>query len=320
MNDLERENWLKERKNYIGGSNIAAVMRLNTYSTAVGVYIEKTTGKINNNISEKAKRGILLEDAVSKMYEEETGFKIEIEQNTIYHPEHNFLAANIDRWVYDEKNNQKFILECKTTGQWASRGKEKDGSLLWGEQYTDQIPQSYLCQVAWYAAICDMDRVDIALLILKEDEGQEFRIYTYTRDRNFEEKLIKAAQQFWNDYILQGIPPKCIELEDTTSLWPISNGGKILADDNILQKIQELKTMKAEREQLDEAIKAKKIDIMEFMQNYELLVDNNDQIMVSWKNTRPRISFNSKLLQKEHAGIYNQCISEVPGSRVFLIK
>lgn len=318
MNDLERENWLKERKNYIGGSDVAAIMRLNDYSTAVGVYIQKTTGKIDNTINEKAKWGIVFEDLVSKMYEEETGFKVEVEQSTIYHPEHKFLAANIDRWVYDEKNNKRFILECKTTGEFASKKKDEDGNPIWGEEYTSHIPKAYLCQVAWYAAICDVDRVDIAVLI----GGQELRIYTYNRDREVidEDKMMILAKQFWNDYVLQGIPPKCIELADTIGLWPTSNGSKILANDNITQKLHELKAMKAEREQLDEAIKAKKIDIMEFMRDCEFLVDNNDQIMVSWKNTKPRISFNSKFLQKEHAGIYNQCISEVPGSRVFLIK
>lgn len=38
MSSLERENWLRERKNYTGGSDVAAVMRLNSYCTA-GEYI-----------------------------------------------------------------------------------------------------------------------------------------------------------------------------------------------------------------------------------------------------------------------------------------
>ena len=34
MNSLERENWLRERKNYTGGSDVAAIMSLNSYCTA----------------------------------------------------------------------------------------------------------------------------------------------------------------------------------------------------------------------------------------------------------------------------------------------
>ncbi len=71
----------------------------------------------------------------------------------------------------------------------------------------------------YYAAICNVDRVDIAVLI----GGQDFRIYTYNRNREFEEKIIKIAHKFWTKNILQKAPPKCINLTDTANLWPNLN-------------------------------------------------------------------------------------------------
>ena len=40
------------------------------------------------------------------------------------------------------------------------RRRRKD----WGEEGTDQIPESYLLQVAYYASICDVAKVDIAVI------------------------------------------------------------------------------------------------------------------------------------------------------------
>ena len=97
--------------------------------------------------------GTLLEDAIAKAYSQDTGLTVSEEPNVLYHPEYPFLGANIDRWVGDKE----YILECKTAG--FTKGKE------WGEVGSDQIPESYLVQVAYYGAICDVPKVDIAKLL-----------------------------------------------------------------------------------------------------------------------------------------------------------
>lgn len=304
MLSQEKENWLRERKNYTGGSDVAAIMRLNSYCTAVSIYLEKISPQIDCTMSEAAKWGILLEDTIAKAYEEKTGFNVEIEPNVIYHQEHKFLAANIDRWA----NGKKHILECKTAG--FMMAKE------WGEEGTNQVPEAYLVQVAWYAAICDVDRVDIAVLI----GGQDFRIYTYNRNREIEEKIIKIAQNFWTKNILQKVPPKCINLTDTASLWPKSNGREILADDHIIKEIKELKIMQSEVKQLEEAIILKKVDIQEFMQDYDVLLDAKGSIVATWKNTSPRASFNLRQFKEDCQDIYLKYVNYAKQSRIFLIK
>lgn len=321
MNNIERENWLKERKNYIGGSDIAAILGFSQYRSAIDVYLEKTSAETNNNATEAAERGLFFEDGVAKIYEEKTGFKVEIESNVIYHPEHKFLAANIDRWVDDKK----YILECKT----AHFMKSKE----WGEEYTDQIPDAYLYQVAHYAAICDVPKVDIAVAIGRFDDWNvpeldilnylkscDNRIYTYIRNRELEDKIIKIACNFWNNHVLKGIPPVPTSINDTSALYPIGTNLTLEADSEISQKVAMLKELKNEEKNVCEAIKKLQFEIQSFMKDADVLTDSNGNCLATWKNTRPRISFNSKLLQKEHTEIYDKCISEVQGPRVFLIK
>ena len=69
-----REEWLRGRKHYLGGSDIAAILGLSSYKSAVDIYLEKTSDNINNDTtSQPARWGILLEDIIAKEYSHITG-------------------------------------------------------------------------------------------------------------------------------------------------------------------------------------------------------------------------------------------------------
>lgn len=299
-----KQEWLRERKNYLGGTDLGAIAGLNPYRTALDVYLDKTSDDIACETSPAMRWGNLLEDTIAKEYAEVTGQTIEIEPNTIYHPSMKFLGANIDRWVGDKE----YVLECKTAG--FTRGKE------WGEEGTDQIPESYLVQVAYYAAICAVPKVDIAVLI----GGQDFRIYTYERSKELEDKLIKIACNFWDNHIEKRIPPKCVSTRDTFNLFPQSNYHEIVAESNIIEKLQELKGAKEEESRIQSTIEKLKTDIQEFMRDYDVLIDNNGNVIATWKNSTPRSFFDLKRFKDEAKDLYLKYSSYTKQSRVFLIK
>ena len=186
-----REEWLLMRKTYLGGSDLGAVIGVNKYKTALDVYLEKTSEHYPETSNDGTYWGNVLEDVVAQEYSKRVNLPVEVETKLLRHKEHEFLAANIDRWV----GNKEYVLECKTAGFMMSKE--------WGEEGSDSIPESYLVQSAWYAAICDVPKVDIAVLI----GGQDFRIYTYQRNKEFEDKLIKIACNFWHNHVLKRIPP-----------------------------------------------------------------------------------------------------------------
>ena len=289
------QEWLKERKTYLGGSDIAAICGVPSFKkTALDVYFSK----VNPEIIELTKA------AIARRYAEEHNVEVTIEPKLIRHPKYPCVAGNIDRWVGD----REYILECKT----AHFSKSKE----WGEVGTNQIPESYLCQVAWYAAVCDVPKVDIAVLI----GGNDYREYTYIRDKVLEEKLIKIAVNFWQNHVEKRIPPKCSNLNDVSNLFPIGNHKEIKASENISLKIEELKILKEKESALEKSIDTLKVEIQEFMQDNEVLSDSNDKIIATWKNSKSRITFDTKRFEKEHQDIYRQYVKETEGSRMFLIK
>jgi len=56
------------------------------------------------------------------------------------------------------------------------------------------------------------------------------------------------------------------------------------------------------------------------MQENKLLVDDNDESLVTWKNTSPRASIDLKKFKEEHQDLYLEYAKELKSTRVFLIK
>jgi putative phage-type endonuclease len=301
-----KQEWLRERKNYLGGSDLGAIAGLNPYRTALDVYLDKTSDDIRCETSPAMRWGNLLEDVIAEEYGRVSGCRIEKPSAPIIHSKYQFLGANIDRWVIS--TNSPYILECKTAG--FTKVKE------WGDPGTDQVPESYLVQVAYYAAICDIPKVDIAVLI----GGQDFRIYTYNRNKDLEDKIVKIGINFWYNHIEKRIPPKCVNTRDTFNLFPQSNYHEIVAEDNIIEKLEQLKTKKEEESRIQSTIEKLKTDIQEFMRDYDVLIDNQGNVIATWKNTAPKSLVDLKILREKYREIYEKCIKYGQQSRMFLVK
>jgi predicted phage-related endonuclease len=59
-----KQEWLRERKNYLGGTDLAAICGLNPYRTALDVYLDKTSEDIAYETNSAMHWGTLLEDVI----------------------------------------------------------------------------------------------------------------------------------------------------------------------------------------------------------------------------------------------------------------
>ena len=172
VNDLDKRN------KGIGGSDAGAIMGVSPFKKAKGLWLEKTGRKTPFDLSrnKKVMMGHVLEPVIVEMYEKSKGYKVEIDEVTHYHPEHDFMFAHIDGWV-PEVNR---VLEIKT----ASDPKKWD---LHG------VPDHYKYQCMHYCAILGVYEADVAVLI----NGHDFRIYNLKfTDKQFNE-LIRKELEFW---------------------------------------------------------------------------------------------------------------------------
>lgn len=146
------------------------------------------------------------------------------------------------------------------------------------------------------------------------------KVHYNLQNRELEDKLIKIACNFWYNHIEKRIPPKCVNTRDTFNLFPQSNYHQIVAESNIVEKLEELKAAKEEEVRIAGTIEKLKTDIQEFMRDYDVLIDNQGNVIATWKNTAPRSFFDIKRFKDEAKDLYLKYTSFAKQSRVFLIK
>jgi predicted phage-related endonuclease len=73
-----RESFLLNRKQGIGGSDVAPIMGLSLWSTPLDIYNDKTCQELNcEELSDDLKRGIRVEKYILQEYSENTNEEIE---------------------------------------------------------------------------------------------------------------------------------------------------------------------------------------------------------------------------------------------------
>ena len=185
---LEKEEWLKYRKQGITGTDAGAIVGLNPYVSAFKIYQDKVTDEIEDIDNESMRQGRDLEAYVAKRFEEQTGKKVKRANAIYYNPQHEWMLADFDRLIVGEKAG----LECKTVNAY-SADKWKDG----------KIPLHYQLQVQHYLAVSGYECWYIAALIF----GREFIVHKIERDEEMIHDLIIIEERFWKQNVLLNNPP-----------------------------------------------------------------------------------------------------------------
>lgn len=146
-----RDEWLKNRKNGIGGSEISAVIGQNPYMTNIELWELKTGRRQPEDISDKPciQYGHQAEMHLRGL------FRLDYPQYTVDYVDKNswtnskypWALASLDGWLTDE-NGRKGVLEIKTTEILQSMQKEK---------WNQRVPNNYYCQVLFYMAVVEAD-------------------------------------------------------------------------------------------------------------------------------------------------------------------
>ena len=278
-----REEWLKLRSQYIGGSDAAAVMGLNPFSSPYALWAEKT-GQIPcfaGNLATEV--GTFLEEFVAQKFAAETGKKVRKCKQSFFNTDYPFAIANIDREIVGEDAG----LEIKTTSE-LNMKKFKGG----------EYPANYYCQCVHYMAMTGKQRWYLAVLIGNRD----FRWFTIERDEAEIAALMGAEADFW-ELVKNRTPPVADGSRATTdaikTIFAESSEDTVdltlklpalLQYIDLGKQIAELETMR------DEAANR----IKSFMGDAG--GGECDGYRVSWKSSTRR-TFDSKKFAKENPGL-----------------
>ncbi len=198
ITDKQRDN----RRNYIGGSDMAAILGLDPWKTKVDLWMEKT-GRIDIEVDSKpAELGSDIEDSLLRWFSREytladRGLMLLRNQHFVLGRFGPHLDAAIIPAGKRGRANVNEIVEAKCT------------VLIdeWGEQLTDQVPDRVLVQThVQMHATGEQCRTAWVAVMLPGFKSLDRRKYKINRDDDLMKAIVNAGEEFW-EYVESDTQP-----------------------------------------------------------------------------------------------------------------
>ena len=258
------------RNEGIGASDSPIIMGYSSYKTPYQLYLEKIgTITPDEEMTEQQYWGNALEAAILARFSEENDMLLKF-PDTQYHPDYPFIYANLDGWAPKERA----VVEAKCVNSYMKKE--------WDMALSDGIPLGYLIQIAKQCAIMDASRGYCAVLI----GGMEYKQFVYERDLALEKLIIQSDIDFW-ECVQKRTPPNPVNTSDCRLKFPTPNPDKVVtATFHIMSIIEELNALKAAMKEDLATEDMYKMKLMSHMGPAEYLVDDEGQVVATWKATK----------------------------------
>jgi putative phage-type endonuclease len=300
-----------ERRAFVGGSDIGAIIGVSKWRTPLDVYLEKRgerpiTGLDADPKREKIlRRGKRFEPVVLEMLAEERGIEITARNQRYVDSEHPFMACEIDAEATID--GETVNIEIKTSHPFAAS--------QWGEEGTDEIDVSYAAQAMWGLMLTGRRRTVFGVLIGSDN------LLTYEIAR--EEETILAmrdkAVRFWNDHVLAGVPPEPVNLPDVMHLFNRKTETRIAATEEIAGLVAQLVAASNDKARAEQGIEELKFQIGTYMLGAEqmeapnkagrhILTYKGKDLLTVGLQSQQRLD--QKLLRELHPAIAAECTKE----------
>jgi len=283
MNMMTREQFLAERRLGIGGSDVAPILGMSKWKSALDVYLDKRGEASEQPDNESMLWGRALEPVIRQQYAERTGRVVRVPEAAVVHSMHTFARANLDGVTDDGR-----LVEIKT----ARTAQD------WGDPGTDEVPDAYALQVQHYLLVTGLAVADVAVLI----GGSDFRLYEVHADTELQNMLIEREAAFW-DCVQRGEPPAAITFADAQCRWGRSSrGGSIEAD------------------KISENMDACKATITRALADRGDTLMHAGAVLATWKLAKAPERFDSAGFKAMHPELFKQFTKAGEPSRRLLIK
>ena len=275
----DTDAWLEERRKSIGASEVAAVMGLSPFNTALDIY--KSKSGIDKHFDPLlAFVGHASEPIMHEWVEKFSGVPVKLEPafmaRSVAFP---FLHASFDR-----VSNDPFVTwQFKTASAWT------------GHKWDEGIPTDIRVQVQAEMLVAGTSRAAVVVWI----GGREFRLFWEPRDDRFiQEHMIPALTEFWGN-LERGIAPKPSTLGELAEAWP-DEGAVMDAPEVALEWIEKRAfLLAAAKEMTDEADQIKQA-LGEYMLDAGVdTFTHEGRKLLTYKKQKGRESFDTAALKKD---------------------
>ena len=298
-----------DRRKFLGGSEIAAVMGISPWQTPVELWKDKT-GRAEPRAIDPVREGILrrgkrLEPIVREMAIDklrQRGLQVELvaKNRRYFDGEMPWLTSEIDFEVVlsgvaeidgtEVRFHRELVTaDCKTAAGFARRG--------WGAEDTDALPLYYAAQFMQGLDLTSLDRCLCAALIGLDDVA----LYWVTRDDVTIAAMRQRAESFWVDHVLADVPPDPIKYADISELYPVDNGRTLEATEDVAAAAREHRSLGRQIKTLEAQRDALAMQIGDYLQDFKTLTIAGRPAYTLGTTESTRVDLAA--LRRQHAGL-----------------
>jgi len=331
---MSQEDWLAGRKHYIGASETAAVLGLDSYRSPYELWKYKTSEEkqeMTDIGAQRASAGLRAEEMIAGWLAEKFNITIRRDNKIRIHPRLPFWSANLDRLIVNNPSGPG-TLELKTT----SRESLKSWNINADEP--NAIFMHHWVQVQAQMAISGFQWGAIGVMPADSFLGfGEPDLIEIERDNDFIKMAEREVAHFWNDFVLTGTPPPAKTLHDFAEIYKVAGPPPIEVTEDVYLQVRTLKELKEKIKCLE--AEAKEIDfqvrvmmgnsdsatyqgqeILTFKNNMETLFDSDQ-----FRHDNPDESANclvvdKKLAESTYPDLFKKYVTKQPGARVLRLK
>jgi len=297
----DRNDFLPEVRNnawWSGDSRMAANGRANEAILQKLGKLERT----DLSQVEAVQMGHVMQPVIGRLVTDRLGLEIRDADYMLAHNRETWLKSHFDFITTDGKT----LIEAKNYGSHKRNKYDVEANI---------IPSDDMAQLIHEAAVHGVERIYLAVLF----GGQEFCTFEFHITDAQKDELVQDMAQYWARVKTNNpLPPETVE--QAKLLYAQDRGGSVLATQQIERACLSLKQIKANIKTLEEQEEQLTVAIQNILQNNSELLTVDGTVLATWKASKATKRFSASLFQSAMPDIYEQFITESPGSRRFLLK
>ena len=291
--------WLRFRKGFIGASEVACILNLSRYSTPLGIYNDKLSPNVSEDMTEWQEWGHRLEDAIATWVADSQGLTVLPSPGLLQSVEFPWLGATPDR-VTDKGEP----VELKTSDRFMA------------DQWADGVPDHYRVQVLVQMIVLGARKGYLAVL----HGGNRPEFFPIEWDQVVVDQILTITKDFWQNNVMAKVAPEP-STSDEMALVFKDSGGELEGDERLLMAWwldgQERSAYKVAEVQI-EAVKAAYKQLL--LTTDKSVLAYKGKALYTWKRPKPSQSFDMGLFREEHPDLHAMYTREMPSSPRFLRK
>ena len=258
-------SWVnRDRSQWLGGSDAAAVFGLSPWKTPYDLWLEKTSGKQEELTEEKRRffarrkrQEPVIAEMLADMYNVEVS-RLSISGNPNYYtdPDLPFMAAEIDfefpmsSKVAAHFEREDFAMipdgtiisgELKTVSPFAA-GE-------WGEEGSEEVPTHYAAQVMHGLGITKERPATLLAALFGLDKLSCFPVM---RDEETITAMRTKSIAFWTENVVKHIPPEPMKMEDIEKMYRAFKGRPANLSDAAYAALGKIQSIRASMKALEQ--------------------------------------------------------------------